>query len=813
MNRSTLLVSALSAVLAAAAHAVEVVDVKVDARDGFGGDTGAVLARCQTKPGTQFDPVTVSRDVKSLQDSLEYQSISVDAEDFEGGVRVTFHVVRKMRYHGPVVVKGNDYLSVSKIASTAALKDGALYSEGDFANAAAKVRELYAKKHFPLANVTPVPKMMPGGNNCTLTLEVYEGSQVKISEYVFDGAESVEEDELKDAIGVYPWWNPLGWFSDEPVTPGQRAGAVNKLKRCYQERGFLDVKVSEPEYFFGDDGGVCGLQFNIVEGPRYTIGKTAIAGVKSYSAAEVVKMSELPAEGAVAGIKTLEEAAHRVTVAMGSGDIGLADTDVKMQLVPREDDPGVLDVTFNVTEGVPVVISQVRIEGNDYTKDKVIRREIKLGPGDRMLADRAEKSKRALENLDYFSQVRYELRNAGRGKDAEGREYRDLVYTVEEKNTGNFMVGIGASSVDSVYVSAEVQQSNFDIFAPGKLFRGGGQKGRLYVAAGPRIQTYEAEVTEPWFFDRELELTVRGYRRQRWYDEYEIIRSGGAVSLSYPMKVWNPFADDPSRSYVPFGSFGVALSGEYIEFDDPDRGYWLKSGKTVSLAEKGGEEDRYGDAVEGVARIFWTRDLRDRPRIPTSGHRTNIFLDLGGGDNEYWRLGFSYRHYFTPWRRLVSADSWMKDHVFMLALRAETIDDFSGGVPIYNRMFLGGPRSVRGIEYRNISPMARKLSGRDPDGDPTNTYTPWGGQTLFCANFEYTVPIVKMLRLAAFSDMGAVGEDEFDMDVSDTFAWTVGLGLRIDIPMFPIRLDLATPVEKPDHADKEAFSFSIGYDF
>ena len=70
-----------------------------------------------------------------------------------------------------------------------------------------------------------------------------------------------------------------------------------------------------------------------------------------------------------------------------------------------------------------------------------------------------------------------------------------------------------------------------------------------------------------------------------------------------------------------------------------------------------------------------------------------------------------------------------------------------------------------------------------------------------------------MLRLAAFTDLGAVGEDELDFDVTDTFAWTVGLGLRIDIPMFPIRLDFATPIQKPDHADKEVFSFSIGYDF
>jgi len=795
----------IASLAAAVVRAADVVDVKVNVLDGFGGDAGAVLARCQTKPGTVYDPVTVTRDVNSLKASKAYQDIFANAEETADGVVVTFSVFRKMRYQGPLVVKGNDFYGASKIASESGLKDGCLYGEAELAEAAAKVRDLYRKKHFPVAKVTPVAKAMPGGDNCTVTFIVDEGARIKIAEYVFDGAESVEQGDLREAIGVYPWWNPVGWFADDPVTPDQLAQAAEKAKTHYADLGYLDATVSVPEYVFGEDGETHALHFDVFEGPRYTIGSMKIEGVTSYSVAEVAKASKLPEVGSVAGAKVLADAAHRIAVTMGSGDIGLADTKVDVKWTPRADDGTALDIVFKVTEGVPVVINQILIKDNDYTKDKVIRREIRLGPGDKLLVDHAEESQKRLENLNYFSRVRYYLKETSLGKTADGAEYRDLVYEVEEKNTGSFMVGVGASSVDSVFVSAEVQQSNFDIFAPTKLFRGGGQKARLYVAAGPRIQTYEAEVTEPWLFDRQLELTVGAYRRQRWYDEYDLIRSGGAVTLSYPVKFW--------PTWKPFGSFGVRFSGEYIEFDDPERGYWMYKGRPVSLTHKGGEDDRFGDAFEGVVRFFWSRATLDRPRIPTSGSRSNVFFDLGGGDNEYWRLGFSHRSYFSPWRGLVSEGSWLRDHVFLAALRAETIDALSSDVPIYNRMFLGGPRSVRGVEYRNVSPMARKIRGKDPDGDLGNSYIPWGGQTLFCANFEYTVPVVKMLRLAAFSDLGAVGEDEFDLDVSDTFAWSVGLGIRIDIPMFPIRLDFATPIEKPDHADKEVFSFTIGYDF
>ncbi len=780
---------AFIALLGSAAYAANVTDIQVKALDGFGGDTSSVLTRCQTKIGSPYDEETVSRDVNSLKASKEFQDIAVEARRTAEGVEVVFYVKRKMRYQAPMVVKGNSYFSESKIVKESGLRDGALYGEGDFAEAAANVRRAYQKKNFPDAKVTPITEMLANGDACTVTFMIDEGARLKVREYVFDGAEHADLAELRAAVGDYPWWNPVGWLSDAPVTRDQLAQTVAKAQEYYANLGYLDAKVSVPERVPVEEG-LCDIVYKVEEGPRYTIGSFAAEGLTRYPADVVLAKSDLPEVGSVARAKVLDEAAHRVAVTVGSGDSGLADTRVDVRRIPSATDPTVLDIVFKVTEGVPVVINEVRIEGNDYTKDKVIRREISLGPGDRMLEDHAEKSQKRLESLDYFSRVRYYLRDAGKGKDANGAEWRDLVYEVEEKNTGSFMVGVGASSVDSVFVSAEVQQSNFDLFAPGKLFRGGGQKGRMFAQVGPRIQTYEVSVTEPHLFDRLLELTVEGYRRQRWFDDYDIIRTGGGASLSYPVKFW--------PTWDPFGRFGVRLTGEYIEFDDVEGGYWSYKGRAVSLRE---EERKYGDAFEPVVRLFWSRDTRDRYRMATSGTLTQIFGDLAAaGDNKYYRLGVSHRSYWNVWKRY--------NHIFMANFRAETIDGISDDVPIYNRMFLGGPKSIRGIEYRGVSPYARKLNR---DGDPTRRYDPWGGQTLVCANFEYTIPIVKMLRIAAFSDIGSVSADEYDL--SDDFAWTVGLGLRIDIPMFPIRLDFGTPIEKPSHASKEVFSFSVGYDF
>jgi len=789
--------------------AADVVDVKVKALDGFGGETGEVLTRCQTKVGSAYDPVTLTRDVKALRETVEFEEISADAQRGENGIEVTFFVKRKLRYQAPMEVKGCDFYGESKIANESELKDGYLYGEGDFAAAAAKVKLMYQKKYFLDAKVTPIVTPIEGrGNNCRVCFMVDEGKRQKIRDFRFAGGNhlessswwntgwwkpadgNIDEKELHDAIEDYPWWNPLGWFSDTPVTEEQLAQCSAKIEEIYRNYGYLDVKVGLPQRVACSDAdGKVDFVMTIEEGSRYRIGGMSIKGLTRYPEEVVWAKSELPELGAVAGMKTLEDAAHRIKVSVGSGDSGLADTVVDVKRIPSVETNDVVDIVFQVKEGVPVVIDEIVIRGNDYTKDKVIRREIALGPGDRMLEDRAERSQKRLENLDYFSRVRYYLEASERGYDANGAEYRNLVYEVEEKNTGSFMVGVGASTIDSIYLSAEVSQSNFDLFAPGKWFRGAGQKARAYVQWGPRIQTLEASITEPHLFGRLLELTVEGYRRGRWYDQYDIYRSGGDASLSYPVKFW--------PTWGAFGRLGLQYRAEYIQFDDVENGYWYWDDKRVSLRE---EEDLYGDAMESVVRLFWGRDSRDNVRMTHKGAKSQLFADItAGGANRYWRVGFNHSQYFHVWKRF--------NHVFMGRIRLETIDALADEVPIYNRMFLGGPRSVRGIRYRYLSPLATRY--KNGEGD----VLPWGGKSLFCMNFEYTIPIVKMLRFAAFSDLGSVGADTFDLDFSNTFGWSVGCGVRLDLPMFPIRLDFAAPFVKPENAETEVFTFMVGYDF
>ena len=777
--------------VAGMASAAKVASVSVKAADGDVEDVGDAAARCQVKVGDEYDPAQCARDVRALRDAGTFDDIVVKAEQGVNGVDVTYVVKHKMRFQGPLAVKGCDYWNEGKIAKFSELKDGYAYGEAEIAAAAGRIRREYQKKFFPDVKVKPVVEPVEGiAGAVKITMEIEEGERAKITDFEFDGNEAFEADELRASFNQYPWWNPMGWFSDVPATPQDLAEARDRVVAFYRDRGYLDVEISQPEVRTREDGERVRV-FQVREGPCYKVGTISVTGVKAYPEDVVAAAVKRIAPGDVAGATALDEAAHEIEVFCGSGRAALADTHVTVRRLPSEMDPETLNLVFAVEEGVPVTVNRVLIRGNDYTMDKVIRREIALSPGDPMLADKAERSKRRLENLRYFDRVRYYLEKVDGGEAKDGKpELRDLVYELSEKNTGNFLIGIGAGTESSVFGQIELSEANFDLFSPWR-FRGAGQKGRLCIQAGPRVQTYEASVTEPWFLDRQLELTVEVYRRQRWYDDYDVIRSGAAVTLSYPVKFW--------PTWEAFGRLGVSLAAEYIEYDDVDNGYYYdpKRGDRFRMLKE--EEDRNGDKVEVPLEVFWKLDTRDRFIFPTQGHTVRLFGDIVGGDNEYWRVGFNVRKYFPVWKKY--------GHVFQIGLRGETVDAFSDDLPLYDRLFLGGSKSIRGVDFREIAP--RIYAHENKKG----RYTAWGGQTSWCMNMEYSVPVVKMLRIAAFSDLGSVGEDEFDFDTA-WFCWSVGVGLRLDLEQFPIRLDFATPVVDPDETvDEKVFTFSVGYDF
>ena len=776
LTQRIMIVSLLIAAVAMGADQVK--DVKIRALDDLGTDATDVLSFCSVKPGMEATQEAVSKDVRALVDTGRFSYTGVEIEKADGGVNVVYLVRRRHRFQEPLAIKGNDYLSERKIRKYAELKSGDYIDDAILATKAGKVRDEYVKRYFPNAQIKVVAEPITnsaGYANVTLTIE--EGQRQKISDFCFTNNPSIQAEDLRISFDEYPWYNPIGWFTDRPTSQQDLEDARAKALQVYLDRGYLDAKVDFPVAVKVDETHV-NMLMNVTEGDLYTIETTSIRGVKLFPEETVLACAKINADE-IAGQQALADAAKRIKDYFGQR--GYIDTVVRplKDTVPGK--PGRVAVVFDVREGELAYIRNIEIRGNNKTKDRVIRREIQLNPGEIMDEVRIERSENRMKNLGYFSEVRHYYERT------DENDKRNLVYEVQEQRTGNFMVGVGLSTVDSIFGYGEVSQSNFDILN-WPNFTGGGEKARIGVEYGERRQTFEASWTQPWLFSYPMALTVDLYRRLRWTDQYDEIRTGSSATLSYP---------------IFFGRIGGRYTLEVVDMQDPDENQWyLEDGASSTPGRADSkyfldQDDKYGGNLNSVFRLFWSHDTRDKAFVPTRGYQSTVYGEISEnsfGDNAFYRMGANHRHYFPLWFK----------HVLMLRGRVDTIDAYEDELPVYEMLYLGGPRTIRGVDYRDIGPKVFRNGHQQ--------HAPVGGKTLALVTAEYTVPIIKAVRAAVFSDAGSLGADAWGGGL-DNVCISGGVGLRIDIPGFPIRLDVAKPfVTDDDYTDEEVFSFTIGFE-
>ncbi|RKX47286.1 MAG: outer membrane protein assembly factor BamA, partial [Verrucomicrobia bacterium] len=425
---------------------------------------------------------------------------------------------------------------------------------------------------------------------------------------------------------------------------------------------------------------------------------------------------------------------------------------------------GMVDIRYEVAEGTIGYINKVNIMGNERTQDKVIRREMVIYPGDKYNRSRVKTSENRLRNLNYFEVVTSTPEPTG-----EGDKY-DLNVQVKEKPTGQFSAGVGFSSVDSLVGYVELSQGNFNWKTWPPI--GAGQKFKIRLQLGTERNDVDISFVEPWFLDRKLSFGIDLFHREARYfsDAYDQKNNGMRFSLGKPL----------SR----FTRGTVAYTLEQFEvFDVQD---------SASDAIKGEEGKRLKSGLD----FIWSRDTRDRFFNPTRGNKTTVTPYFAGGP-----LGGETDIYGTKIR---SGQYWPLIGGTVLNLRGqiESVDYYgdTDHVPLFDRLFLGGPNTLRGFEFRDVGP-------KDENGEPI------GGNSSVYATLECTVPIWKMVRGAVFYDWGVVNLDSLDFDTT-LYNDNWGVGIRLDLPGFPLHLDYAWPITYDEWSDgKGRFNFQIGHSF
>lgn len=777
--------------LAVRAEQITVGDVKVRAEDTFGIDpTQDVQAMCSVQKGLKAERQEVqalmSNDVKALLSTPNYSNVTVSIEPTDQGVwTVVYTVSRRPQLAEEPAFDGLDgSLRVGKARDAVKLMKLDRIDDTLASAAAQRLRDKLVDEGYVDAKVDYEIRYAAAPGYAYLTFLVDAGVERSIRDYLFEGNTAFDGDTLARLFGWRPLYNPIRWFTDLPTTDQKLDDARAMVNEHYVSEGYLDAEVSTPKIMQieGKREGRVDALFTVSEGQLYHIGTVTVEGATIYATESLVASAEqakTEAGSDVATAQTLE--AMRSAVEGYYTSRGYVDTYANAQMIARENEP-IVDLVYTMTEGTQARIRNIEIRGNSITQDKVIRRELVIQPGELYDSRLVKRSEARIRNLNYFqpeSGVTSYLVKTDKADE------RDLVFTVREKRTLETQFGLGISTVDSIFVYARATQSNFDLYNPSNFFRGGGQRASAGVEIGNRRQTVDVSWTQPWLLDMPISLTLNGYRKVRWFDHYDEIRTGGAMTLAWkPQPIWTPFGE------LQLDRIGFRYTLEQVDYDDEDEGTWYIGSNDKPFSFTGQD-----DGINSKLRFFWEEDHRNRSIFTTEGWNSTVYAEVGlGGDAKDYGLGFNVTKWWNVWR----------EHVLMARFRFDTIEDYSGEVPMFDRFFIGGGRTVRGFEYRDGGPKAYQRAGKNGD------HVGIGGQTLWCATFEYSIPLVSVLRFAVFTDIGAVGEDF--MDFGDDLLWSAGCGLRLDMPGFPIRLDIAKPIVNDDDTEEETFTFMIGID-
>lgn len=713
-----------------------------------------LLSHMSTRVGDKLSMAQIDEDVKSLYASGDVENVRILADPVGGGVNLIV-VAQTRAVYGGVEFVGNTLIETSKLEGKVDLNVNKPIDESVLKTAREEIQEMYRKKGFSEATVTYRIGAPTAEGYSKVFFTIDEGTQGVLRNIEFVGNTAFPASRLKEQMAqkeksITTIFGKSGSTDAETLAQDVRA-----IEDFYRDNGYLNAKVANVSRMRVDAKYV-DVIFTIDEGQTYQVDSIAINGITVLDMqADVLPYLKTEAGDSFAGNK-LKDDIKLITDQYGRR--GYAEARVTPTL--EDAGNGAVRVVLAVSEGRPYKVGQIHIEGNDKTKDHVIRRELPLEPGQPWDTTKTDVTQRRLENMNYFSNV--EIMPI----DTSYIDEKDLLIRVVEKPTGTVNFGAGFSSIDNLTGFFEITQSNFDLF-DWPSFSGGGQRFRLSLRGGSERLDASISITEPWLFGHRLAFTSELYYRDLMFlsDEYDQTNYGAAFSIRKSIG---------ELTYI-VGDYRI----EQVEID-PD-----PNASPAFIAEEG----QFLKSSVGVSVV---RDSRDNVFLPREGHKVSAGFEFAGlgGDVDDTIATVTAAQYFTL------------PHDIIVSLNGE-FNHSAQGDHIFTRHFLGGANTLRGFDYRDVGP-------RDPVSGEV-----LGGNTSWYGTIEASIPVMEKIRFATFYDVG---------EVTDGPAGSVGGGLNSDwgigLRLFvlgsaPVRLDYAFPVQTDTFNDDDGgrFQFTMGATF
>ncbi len=731
-------------------------------------ETATILAKIKTREGEAFSPSQIKDDIKALYQLGHFEDVQVKTEGFENGLKVIF-VVKEKPLVREITFEGNNELTTEKLKEGFTLLPRTAFNLQLINEAAEKIRFKYQDAGYYDAVVVPVINELKGGDR-NVVFYIEEGQKVKVADIIFTGNKALSSKEIKDALKTQEYWFFSFLGRSGALRTEELREDVETIKNLYYNKGYIQVQVDEPViepkqytfrecYFWGPKKTFTRknelvIRTNIKEGDQFRVGSVTFKGNKIISTEDLEKETKLKG-GDIFSRDVLRQDVNKIIdhydglARPFANVVPLFDIDQAKKTVA---------ITVDIQEGGEVRIGRIDISGNSKTRDKVIRREMRLAEGDLYSKKALKRSYERLNNLNFFETA--EIIPQRRQLEP----IMDLDVKVKEKLTGTLSVGGGYSSVDKLVGMAEITQGNLG---------GRGQLLKLKLQWGQAGTTnlYVLSFMEPYLFDKPIWGKIDLYNQTQQYDGYNLTTNG----------------------------FGLSAGKSFGEYVSTSLRYSLDSSLVSNITLTAPftlqqQLGNYGDRITTSA-LTWNlaRDTRDFYLDPKRGSKNSVYVEyaggpLGGDPNFVKTVGDSAWYFPLFW-----------DTVFMARGRYGFVDSLiDKPVPLGERFYVGGPATVRGFRFGAAGPIDSQLNAL-------------GGTKEMLYNFEYSFPIVPAARLKGvlFYDIGKA----FDTNETVTFSalrQSFGWGFWWLSPIGPLKFEWGYIIKQRPTDETSQFEFSIG---
>jgi outer membrane protein insertion porin family len=760
-------------------------------------EAAAIRVLLTSRRGKPFRKEAIADDIRAIYGMGYFQDVKAYTEETAtGGVRLVFVVSEKPAV-ARVEIKGNDDVSEEDIKNVVDIRPFTILSESKVKKNLEKVKDLYNEKGFYLAEVTT--KVEPVGENQVIVrFDIVENAKVEVRRIRFVGNKHLDDSLLK--TGLITQEGSLISFLTGAGTYRKDAFQVDILRITshYFDNGYINVKVDTPDIEISPDRKYIYITIRIEEGEQYSVGKVDFSGdlldprdklekLTAIRGGQIFNRTQLGQD--LLALKTRYE------------DDGFAYANIT-PVTSINQEKRLIDITFDMQKGEKVFYERINVVGNTKTRDKVIRRELRIYEGELTSASLRELSKRRVTALGYFEKVELKTRKGSK----DNLQIVDI--EVKEKATGTFQIGAGFSSAESFIATAQIAQENF---------LGRGQSVALSAQISSLRQLFQFRFTEPYLYDTEWTFAFDAFNTVIFLTSFQRSSTGGDLTFGHPITY-------ELRLFLTYTLEFVQSKSSDIIAQQPAFAELNNTGRISSL------------------RAMLTYDTRDNRLFPTAGHYHTLSAEassslLGASDNRTFQKFRLISRYYHP---------VIFDVVARLGARFGFINSTATeGLSPSEKFIMGGINTIRGYAPFSIGPLRRATRNDRGVGlyDPmSETFTfIEGGNKEVLFNFELEFPIFEAVGIKGvlFMDAGNVyaedenffylghrvrpyqgdflpGDPRYFLYTSLPLGmfWSVGFGFRWFSPIGPLRFEWGIPLTRRPTDDKgPLFEFSIGNAF